>query len=372
MSRLPQLYVWLETLSSAFTNLSPAQVRGLAWFSFGMVLARSCSVTAVAVHLADLLQQKRDSVKQRLAEWYKEADAKAGRHRCQIDVRACFSPLLAWILKDWPCRRLALALDATTLGQRFVTLSISVLYRGCATAVAWKILPATGKHPWKAEWLSLLKEFRQEIPPGWTVVVMTDRGLYAKWLFQAIQRQGWHPFRRINTKGSFRPVGDKQRRALQTFVPAVGTAWKGAGEAFKERPTAALHAARPLGRRVRRPVVGADGSGRRGGRRVLVRTANLDRAGFQTSQERRLGLAVYTHDRPGAGRAAVAGDGRGQLVVLAGRRRGRDPGCVACGNHRAVARAGFEAAPSAPGRCRTVAAEVRAAGRAGPVGSGGL
>ena len=130
----------------------------------------------------------------------------------------------------------ASSIDATTLGQRFVTLSISVLYRGCATAVAWKILPATGKHPWKAEWLSLLKEFRQEIPPGWTVVVMTDRGLYAKWLFQAIQRQGWHPFRRINTKGSFRPVGDKQRRALQTFVPAVGTAWKGAGEAFKEAP----------------------------------------------------------------------------------------------------------------------------------------
>ena len=73
MSRLPQLYDWLAVLTSAFTNLSPAEVRGLAWFSFGMVLARSCSVTAVALQLADLLGQKCDTVKQRLREWYCEA-----------------------------------------------------------------------------------------------------------------------------------------------------------------------------------------------------------------------------------------------------------------------------------------------------------
>lgn len=236
MSRLPQLYAWLEALASAFTNLSPAQVRGLAWFSFGVVLARSCSLAAVTAQLADLLRQKRDTVKQRLAEWYKEASAKAGSHRRQIDVRTCFSPLLRWVLKDWPSRRLALALDATTLGQRFVTLAVSVLYRGCAVPVAWKILPALAKHPWKGEWLGLLREFRRQLPVGWTVVVLTDRGLYAKWLFQAIQRQDWHPFMRINTTGSFRPAGDKQRRELRSFVPPEGGQWKGAGEAFKDAP----------------------------------------------------------------------------------------------------------------------------------------
>lgn len=236
MSRLPQLYAWLEALASAFSNLSLAQVRGLAWFSFGVVLARSCSLAAVTAQLADLLRHKRDTVKQRLAEWYKEASAKAGSHRRQVDVRACFSPLLRWVLRDWPSRRLALALDATTLGQRFVTLAVSVLYRGCAVPVAWKILPALAKHPWKGEWLGLLREFRRQLPAGWTVVVLTDRGLYAKWLFQAIQRQGWHPFMRINTMGSFRPTGEKQRRELRSFVPPEGGQWKGAGEAFKDAP----------------------------------------------------------------------------------------------------------------------------------------
>ena len=41
MSRLPQLYAWLTLLTSAFPGLSTPEVRGLAWFSFGMVARRS-------------------------------------------------------------------------------------------------------------------------------------------------------------------------------------------------------------------------------------------------------------------------------------------------------------------------------------------
>jgi hypothetical protein len=236
MSRLPQLYVWLAALTTAFAHLSAAQVRGLAWFSFGMILARSCSVSAVANQLADLLGQKLDTVKQRLREWYCEAPAKAGTHRRQLDVPTCFAPLLRWILAGWPSKQLALALDATTLGQRFAALSISVLYRGCAVPVAWRVLPALAKHPWKGEWLALLKDLGRELPDGWTVIVLADRGLYAKWLFQAIQRQGWHPLMRIDTNGSFRAQGEGQRRPLRSFVPPPGQQGKAAGEAFKDAP----------------------------------------------------------------------------------------------------------------------------------------
>ncbi len=233
MSRLPQLYGWVTLLTTAFPNLSVAEARNLAAFSFGMVLARSCAVTAVALQLAALLGHKFDTVKQRLREWYCEAQAKAGSHRRELDVRTCFGPLLHWVLAGWPGRRLALALDATTLGQRFTTLTVSVLYRGCAVPVAWKILPATARHAWKGEWLRLLEEFRHTLPGDWTVIVLTDRGLYAKWLFQAIQAQGWHPLMRINTRGLFRPHDERRRRPLLSFVPAVGSAWKGRGEAFR-------------------------------------------------------------------------------------------------------------------------------------------
>ena len=99
--------------------------------------------------------------------------------------------------------------------------------------VAWRILPAGQKHPWKGEWLALLSDLRRALPPGWTVLVLTDRGLYAKWLFRAIQRRGWHPFMRINTGGTFRPCGEKVGRPLLSLVPAVGSRWQGRGEAFQ-------------------------------------------------------------------------------------------------------------------------------------------
>ena len=75
-------------------------------------------------------------------------------------------------------------MDATSLEDRFVVLAISVVYRGCAVPVAWKILKAEEKHAWKPELQALLKRFKGLLPEGWTVIVLADRGLYAKWLFE--------------------------------------------------------------------------------------------------------------------------------------------------------------------------------------------
>ena len=96
-------------------------------------------------------------------------------------------------------------MDATTLGQRFVVLVVSVVYRGCAIPVAWTVLPATEKHAWRGEWLRMLRQVRAVVPRRFFVIVLADRGLYARWLFQRIVRLGWHPLLRINTGGTFRP-----------------------------------------------------------------------------------------------------------------------------------------------------------------------
>ncbi len=50
---------------------------------------------------------------------------------------------------------------------------------------------------------------RDSVPPQWTVIVMSDRGLYAPWLYQHLVRVGWHPFMRINKQGDFRPLGKR-------------------------------------------------------------------------------------------------------------------------------------------------------------------
>src|SRR5262249_8134286 len=148
-----------------------------------MIVARSCSLTAVAWALVPILNEKFYTVRERLRDWYREASAKAGRQRCDHDLGTCWAPWLAWILDGWNNRQLALALDATSLGQRFVVLAVSILYRGCAVPVAWKVLKAAQPGAWEPEWKTLLNHFRQVVPADWNVIALADRGLYAKWLF---------------------------------------------------------------------------------------------------------------------------------------------------------------------------------------------
>src|SRR5262249_56419968 len=83
----------------------------------------------------------------RLQEFDQPAEAKSGRHRAELDVTTCFAPLLAWVLRGWRSPRLALALDATSHGDRLTVLSIAVAYRGEAIPVAWKVLPANVRTP---------------------------------------------------------------------------------------------------------------------------------------------------------------------------------------------------------------------------------
>jgi hypothetical protein len=133
-------------VSSHFPELSRPQAKVLAYWSYGMVLAKSCGITLVCAALSLQVGSSEQNLLQRLREWCYGAKDKKGKQRRELDVSTCVGPLLDWILAWWPAdqRRLALALDATTLKQRFTVLCISVVYDGCAIPVAWKVVPIIG------------------------------------------------------------------------------------------------------------------------------------------------------------------------------------------------------------------------------------
>lgn len=203
-----------------------------------MVISQSCGLTSVSSGLALLLGEKENSVRQRIREWYYAKKDKRGEGRCEIEVSNSFVPLLRWVLSWWPAKekRLALAMDATSLGQVLVVLVISVVYRGCAIPIAWRVLPAIEKGSWKGVWLDLFSPFQGVIPKDWTVIVMADRGLYANWLWEAIKKCHWHPFLRINSRFFFRPNDESEFRALNLALHQSECTWSGAGICFKTRP----------------------------------------------------------------------------------------------------------------------------------------
>jgi len=231
-------------LASHFHGLPPVFVALLALWSLGMMLARRCGLDSVAGHLARLLGQKDNTVRQRLREFYQEASAKAGARRGvrrrDFDVTGCFAPLLGWALAFWPCRRLALALDVTNLGDRFHVLCVSVLYGGIGIPVAWKILPAGQPEPWHPHWCALLRCLQPAVGPDWTVVVLSDRGLESPRLFRAVVGVGWHPLMRVKAGGKFRPAGWARWYPFGGLAPRVGARFAAAGVAYKtaEEPLA--------------------------------------------------------------------------------------------------------------------------------------
>src|SRR3989475_2074198 len=209
---------WLTTIMQHLSHLSKPQATVLALWSFGMVLARSCALTAVSHMLAKGMKRKEQTVRQQLREWYYDTPRKRGPKRQALHVETCFAPLLGWVVSWWQGTQLALAIDATTLGERFVVLAVSVVYRGCAIPAAWVILPAGTKHAWRREWLRLLRRLPPAPPPAREGIAFGHPGLYAPRAGRRITRVGWHPFLRINTGGSFRPAGTTSWRPLRTFV----------------------------------------------------------------------------------------------------------------------------------------------------------
>lgn len=229
---------WKQIVSQKFPDLSLPQVSGLATWSFGMLMAQSSSLTKVSMLIAKINQEKDNTVRQRLKEWYKEEEAKKGNKRVSLEVKGCFASLLKWIVDLLPQsnQELPMALDATSIGQNFVVLSINVLYRASAIPVAWKVVKGIEKGSWKPYWKELFQSLNNVVPTDWKVIVSADRGLYAPWLYEQIVELGWHPFLRINHQGQYRRQNSSLWHPLSTVVTDTGQRWSGQVTCFKSNP----------------------------------------------------------------------------------------------------------------------------------------
>jgi len=246
--QLEQLDQWFSEITKNLPNLTKPQAFVLALWSFGMTIVKSSGLTSVVNILAPMLtkskdgkilKQKRDSLRQQLRQWCYDAidktGVKTGNKRSEINVETCFPFLLKWIMSLWKSKQLALALDATTLADCFTVLVVSVLYRGCAIPVAWTILKGNEKQSWRREWLRMLRLLKPGIPDDIMVIVLSDRGLYATWLFRRIKRLGWHPFMRKSIVGTFRPDCWHDFHPISSFAKNPKTNWSSQGTLFKTK-----------------------------------------------------------------------------------------------------------------------------------------
>jgi hypothetical protein len=238
MAHSERLSQWMAIVSKQLPNLTRSQARVLGAYSYGMVMTGHCGQTFVSDYLAELEHDSAANVSERLREWCYDAADKRGQHRQQVQLEQCFAPLLRWVLAWWAIDQTSLILvcDASYLSDRFIVLSISVVYRACALPVAWKIVPANTPGSWQPHWLKLLEHLAPAVPASWQVLVLTDRGLYAKWLFLGIVAQGWHPLLRIRAQGLFRLSPHARWRQLNTLVKRKDCFWAEQVTCFHNAP----------------------------------------------------------------------------------------------------------------------------------------
>jgi hypothetical protein len=168
------------------------------------------------------------TARQRVRGWLKDGRDNARPSHGQVEVTRSFPLLLRWVISWWQgSTTLPLAIDAVTHQDRGVALVISVLYRGCATPVAWFIVPAQGPGAWMPHILTLIDQLHPAIPAEWHALVLVDRGQWGATLWHHLQQRRRTPLVRIAADGQVRPVGWKRTVTPAVLVPKVGHAWVG-------------------------------------------------------------------------------------------------------------------------------------------------
>ena len=229
--RLPrECYQMRQVIETHLPHLSQQQLTGLTWWVCGTIWAGSACQNAVAAALS--LWGDWNSRRQYLREWLYDGSDRARPCRTELDVSLCFAPLLKWVLAWWCGDRLALAIDPTVKGDDTAAIVISVVYRGCAIPVAWRILRAKRPGAWMDPIVELLGALAPAVPKEMTVIVLCDRGLTSPKLWRRIRAQGWHPYVRYQKNITFCAEGGR-RLPAQAFVSRPDTAWVGSGTAFK-------------------------------------------------------------------------------------------------------------------------------------------
>src|SRR2546428_632832 len=196
---------WLTTIMQHLSSLSKPQATVLAMWSFGMVLARSCALTAVSQLLAAGMRHKEQTVRQQLRGWYAPWSfrriTRLGWHPfLRINTGGSFRPAGATC---W--RPLMTFVPRPGTSWRGVGLAFTRNQVACTLLARWE-------DGYKDPWLILT-----DLPPE-----ASDAGWYGlrAWIeqgFKITKRAGWQWHRTRMT--------DPARAARLWLAVAVATLW---------------------------------------------------------------------------------------------------------------------------------------------------
>ena len=188
-------------------------LKTLAWMMTGLMQSGTISLPAWVPYVHSRAVYAQSTVR-RFARWLSNS---------RIEVHSLYGPLIQQALAEWGQRKLYLALDTSMLWGKYCLIRISVVYRGRAVPLVWKVLEHSSSSVSYQVYQGLLDKAAELLPLGCQVVFLADRGFADIDLMAHLKRLGWHY--RIRIKGSFWVYrAGHQRRKVKNIPLACGQA----------------------------------------------------------------------------------------------------------------------------------------------------
>jgi hypothetical protein len=187
-------------------------LKTLVWMVVGLLLSGNISLTDWLDYVCSraLFAQ---SVQRRFARWLSNP---------RIQERKLYAPLIRQALSEWQQTRLVLAMDTSLLWNRYCLIRISLVYRGRAIPLMWKVMVHKSSSVAHRDYSKLLYAVATVLPPGVEVLFLADRGFADLDLLKQLKRLNWHY--RIRIKANVYVYLGKHGQALSRYRLQPGTA----------------------------------------------------------------------------------------------------------------------------------------------------
>lgn len=186
----------------------------LVWMVIGIIHEGSVNLTHWLSHVQTSAQQAQ-STQRRFSRWI---------HNDRIHPTHVYSPLIQAALSGWKDAVLYLSFDTTMLWDAFCVIRLSVVYRGRAIPVIWRVLEHGSSSVKFILYQDLLAKASRLLPVGLKIVFLADRGFVDHQLLRYVKSElGWHYRIRVRSNGWIYRAG-KGWQQLNQFHLGVGQA----------------------------------------------------------------------------------------------------------------------------------------------------
>lgn len=239
MENTPYLYdTLLGVLGQHSKWLDLRHRKTLAWMMVGLICSKTVSLGAWTPYVVGRAQYAQSLVR-RFSRWLDNN---------RIKAEPLYGPLIEKALAGWVGKRVYVALDTSMLWDTYCLIRLSVIYRGRAVPLGWRVIEHASAMVSFETYKELLDEAKRRLPFACEVVFLADRGFADTQLLGHLRQLGWHWRIRIKSNFWIHPshlasfqVGEVELK------PGHLSCWHGVSMTEKRFGPVHLAVARPLG-----------------------------------------------------------------------------------------------------------------------------